>query len=122
MIIDNMMNLELLTWASRTGGNPKCRDIAVKHADTTLRNHFRPDNSSFHVVDYDPLTGALVARQTHQGSADSSVWARGQAWAIYGFTVMYRETRDPRPLRLRLRRRHLQVTVRPLHRQSLRAE
>ncbi len=95
VIIDNMMNLELLTWASRTGGNPKFRDIAVKHADTTLRHHFRGDSSSFHVVDYDPATAQVKARQTHQGAADDSAWARGQAWGLYGYTMMFRETKNP---------------------------
>jgi rhamnogalacturonyl hydrolase YesR len=95
VIIDNMMNLELLTWASRTGGNPKFRDIAVKHADTTLRHHFRPDNSSFHVVDYDPANGQVKVKQTHQGAAHDSAWARGQSWGLYGYTMMYRETRNP---------------------------
>jgi rhamnogalacturonyl hydrolase YesR len=95
VIIDNMMNLELLTWASRTGGNPKYRDIALKHADTTIRNHFRADASTVHVVDYDPATGAVKAKQTHQGAADDSAWARGQSWGLYGYTMMYRETKQP---------------------------
>jgi len=95
VIVDNMMNLELLTWASRTGGNPKFRDIAVQHADTTLRNHFRPDNSSFHVVDYDPATGQVKVKQTHQGAAHDSAWARGQSWGLYGYTMMFRETKNP---------------------------
>jgi unsaturated chondroitin disaccharide hydrolase len=96
VIVDNMMNLELLMWASRNGGGDTLAAIARSHALRTIQNHFRPDGSTFHVVDYDPLTGVVVTRQTHQGAADSSVWARGQAWAIYGFTMMYRETRDPR--------------------------
>jgi unsaturated chondroitin disaccharide hydrolase len=95
VIVDNMMNLELLTWASRTGGDPKFRDIAVKHADTTMRHHYRADFSSFHVVDYDPATGQVKARQTHQGAADDSAWARGQSWGLYGYTMMYRETKNP---------------------------
>ncbi|PTY04976.1 glucuronyl hydrolase [Opitutaceae bacterium EW11] len=95
VIIDNMMNLELLLWASRESGDPSFRDIAVSHADTTLRNHFRPDASCYHVVDYDPATGAVRNRQTHQGAADESAWSRGQAWALYGFTFMHRETRAP---------------------------
>jgi unsaturated chondroitin disaccharide hydrolase len=96
VIVDNMMNLELLMWASRNGGGDTLAAIARSHALRTIQNHFRPDGSTFHVVDYDPLTGVVVTRQTHQGAADSSVWARGQAWALYGFTMMYRETRDPR--------------------------
>ncbi len=95
VIIDNMMNLELLTWASRTSGDPKFRDLAIRHADTTIKNHFRADGSSIHVVDYDPATGAIRARQTHQGAADDSAWARGQAWGLYGYTMMARETRQP---------------------------
>ncbi|HYH56079.1 MAG TPA: glycoside hydrolase family 88 protein [Anseongella sp.] len=92
VIIDNMMNLEFLSWASRESGDPKYRDIALTHANTTLKNHFRPDNSSWHVVDYDPETGAVRGKQTHQGAADGSAWARGQAWGLYGYTMMYRET------------------------------
>ena len=95
VIIDNMMNLELLTWASRTGGHPKFHDIAVRHADTTLRHHFRADGSSPHVVDYDPATGQVKAKQTHQGAADGSAWARGQSWGLYGYTMMFRETKNP---------------------------
>lgn len=95
VIIDNLMNLELLTWASRVGGNPRYRDLAIAHADTTLRNHYRADASSYHVIGYDDATGRITARQTHQGAADSSAWARGQAWGLYGFTMMFRETRKP---------------------------
>ncbi len=95
VIIDNLMNLELLTWASQAGGDPRFRAIAVQHADTTLRNHFRPDGSSFHVIDYDPATGQVRARQTHQGAADGSAWARGQSWGLYGYTMMYRQTKNP---------------------------
>ncbi len=98
VIVDNMMNLELLMWASREEPAAPFRDIAIRHADTTLKNHFRPDHSSFHVLDYDPATGAVKSRVTHQGVADASAWARGQAWGLYGYTVMYRETKDPRYL------------------------
>lgn len=93
VIIDNMMNLELLTWASRAANEPRYRDIAIAHADTTLKNHFRPDHSSYHLVDYDPQSGAVRKRFTVQGNADASAWARGQAWGLYGYTMMYRETR-----------------------------
>lgn len=92
VIIDNMMNLELLMWASKETGNDTLRHIAVTHAQTTLKNHFRPDNSSYHVIDYDPETGFVEKKNTHQGYADESAWARGQAWGLYGFTMMYRET------------------------------
>ena len=95
VIVDNMMNLELLTFAARESGEQRLRDIALSHADRTLTNHFRPDHSSFHVVDYDPATGAVLGRMTRQGAADPSAWARGQAWGLYGYTAMYRETRNP---------------------------
>jgi hypothetical protein len=98
VIIDNMMNLELLFFASRVTGNPYYKDIAIKHAETTLKNHFRPDYSSYHVVDYDTATGKVKTKETEQGFSDNSTWARGQAWAIYGFTMMYRETRDKKYL------------------------
>lgn len=95
VIIDNMMNLELLCYATKVSGNPKYKEIAIKHANTTLRNHFRDDFSSFHVVNYDETTGCPIHRQTCQGFSDNSTWARGQAWAIYGYTMMYRETLIP---------------------------
>ena len=98
VIVDNMMNLELLFWGAAHGGEARWRDIARGHADKTLANHVRADGGSFHVVDYDPATGSVTRRMTRQGFADSSTWARGQAWAIYGFTMAYRETRDPRYL------------------------
>ena len=92
VIIDNMMNLELLMWASKETGDDHLKDIAVKHAETTIKNHFRDDNSSYHVVDYNPETGEVEHKQTHQGYSDESAWSRGQAWGLYGFTMMYRET------------------------------
>lgn len=95
VIIDSMMNLELLTWVAREASEPRLRDIAVSHADNTLKNHFRPDASTWHVVDYNPTNGAVIGKQTYQGAADTSTWARGQAWALYGYTMMYRETRRP---------------------------
>lgn len=98
VIIDNMMNLELLFWATRATGDSSFYKIAVTHANTTMRNHFRPDYSSYHVVNYNPLTGAVQQKRTAQGAADSSAWARGQAWGLYGFTVMYRETKDKKYL------------------------
>ncbi|MGO4770324.1 glycoside hydrolase family 88 protein [Flavobacterium sp. W22_SRS_FK3] len=93
-IIDNMMNLELLFWASKNGVNKKLYDIAVKHAETTMANHFRPDYSAYHVLIYDYKTGKKIKGRTAQGYSDDSMWARGQAWAIYGFTMVYRETKD----------------------------
>jgi rhamnogalacturonyl hydrolase YesR len=95
VIVDNMMNLELLMWAARAANEPRYREIAIAHADTTLRNHFRADASSYHLVDYDPQTGAVRGKQTVQGFANESSWARGQAWGLYGYTMMYRETRKP---------------------------
>jgi rhamnogalacturonyl hydrolase YesR len=95
VIVDNMMNLELLMWAAKAANEPRYREVAIAHADTTLRNHFRPDGSSYHLVDYDPQTGAVRMKVTVQGFADGSSWARGQAWGLYGYTMMYRETRKP---------------------------
>ncbi|HEX6426868.1 MAG TPA: glycoside hydrolase family 88 protein [Niastella sp.] len=95
-IMDNMINLELLFWAAKNGGNAALYNIAVKHAETTMQNHFRPNYTSYHVVVYDTATGKKIKGITHQGYSDSSMWARGQSWAIYGFTMVYRETKDPR--------------------------
>jgi hypothetical protein len=94
VIIDNMMNLELLFWATRETGDSSFHKIAVTHANTTIKNHFRPDNSSYHVINYHPETGDVIQKRTAQGYADESAWARGQAWGLYGFVVMYRETKD----------------------------
>lgn len=94
-IMDNMINLDLLFWAAKNGGGKRLYDIAVDHAVTTMKNQFRPDYTSYHVVIYDTATGRKVKGMTHQGLNDSSMWARGQAWAIYGYTMVYRETRDP---------------------------
>jgi unsaturated chondroitin disaccharide hydrolase len=92
VIIDNMMNLELLMWAFKKSGDSSFYKIAVSHADTTIKYHFRPDYSTYHVVSYDTITGAVEARQTSQGAADESAWSRGQSWGLYGYTMMYRET------------------------------
>lgn len=92
VIVDNMMNLEYLHWASGESRNPTYSEIAVTHANTTLKNHFREDHSSYHVVDYSPETGEVLHKHTHQGFADESAWARGQAWGLYGYTMMYRDT------------------------------
>ncbi len=95
-IMDNMLNLETLLWAAENGGDPAWKDIAVTHADTTMRYNFRPDGTSYHVAVYDAETGAHQYSCTHQGYADDSMWARGQAWGIYGYTMVYRFTREPR--------------------------
>lgn len=100
VIIDNMMNLELLMEASRLSENDRYKEIAVKHALTTARNHIRPDFSSFHWVIYNDSTGRVAQRRTGQGYADHSTWARGEAWALYGFTMMARHTGDARFLSL----------------------
>lgn len=94
VIIDNMMNLELLIWAGKETDNKAFYNIATDHANTTMNNHFREDYSSYHVVSYDTITGLPERKQTFQGSADESAWARGQAWALYGYTMMARETGD----------------------------
>ena len=73
-----MMNLELLFWASKNGGNKKLYDIAVKHAETTMNNHFRPDYTSYHVIIYDYETGKKIKGITAQGYSDDSMWARGR--------------------------------------------
>lgn len=93
-IMDNMINLDLLFWAAANGGSRLLKDIGVAHAVTTMRHHFRPDGSAYHVAVYDTLTGNFVRGLTHQGYADYSMWSRGQAWAIYGYTMTYRWTRD----------------------------
>jgi rhamnogalacturonyl hydrolase YesR len=92
VIIDNMMNLELLFWAFKETKDSAFYKVAVSHANTTMKNHFRPDFSSYHVLDYDVKTGAVVKKNTHQGYAHASAWARGQAWALYGYAICYRET------------------------------
>jgi len=99
VIIDNMMNLELLMWAFKKSGDSSFYKIAVSHADTTMKYHFRPDYSTFHVVSYDTITGKVEARQTSQGFSDESAWSRGQSWGLYGYTMMYRETKLDRYLR-----------------------
>jgi unsaturated chondroitin disaccharide hydrolase len=94
VIIDNMMNLELLMWNSKKFKEPRFSYIAESHANTTLKNHFRPDGSSYHVVSYDTINGKPEIKQTAQGYSDESAWTRGQAWGLYGYTMMYRETGD----------------------------
>ncbi|NDV60050.1 glycoside hydrolase family 88 protein [Bacteroides sp. 519] len=119
VIVDNMMNLEMLFAASRLSGNKKYYNIAVAHANTTIMNHFRDNYSTYHVVDFDSISGKALFRGTAQGYADNSTWARGQAWIIYGFTMMYRETKDPDYLRIAINAanyylRHLPEDLIPL--------
>ena len=99
VIIDNMMNLELLFWATEVTGDSSFYNIAVTHANTTTKNHFRDDYSTYHVINYDPLTGKVQEKKTAQGYSDASAWARGQAWGLYGYTETYRKTKDPQYLR-----------------------
>ena len=99
VIIDNMLNLELLFEASIISGDPTFRNIAIKHANTTLKNHFRKDNSCYHVVDYDTISNGVRKKATFQGFNDDSSWARGQSWAVYGFTMAYRYTKNKKYLK-----------------------
>lgn len=99
VIIDNMMNLELLMWVGNQYNDPYLKTVAITHANTTMRNHFRPDYSTYHLVNYDPENGKIIKKQTVQGHNDHSRWARGQAWALYGFTMMYRTTHSSRYLK-----------------------
>ena len=95
VIMDNMMNLELMFWASKNGGDPAWATEAATHARTTARDFFRSDGGSFHVVNYDQKTGKVLSKYTAQGYSNSSTWSRGEAWAIHGFSTAYRYTRDP---------------------------
>ncbi len=94
VIIDNMMNLELLCWATKASGDSSFVKIAKSHANTTLKNHFRSNFSSYHLVAYDQANGNVLGKMTVQGYADESSWARGQGWGLYGYTMMFRETKD----------------------------
>ncbi len=94
VIIDNLMNLELLYWVSDKGGDKKFKEIAINHSNATLKNHYRPNYSSWHVVDYNLATGGIIKKATWQGAADCSAWSRGQAWGFYGYTMMYRFTKN----------------------------
>lgn len=98
VIIDNMMNLELLFAATQLTGDSSFHKIAVSHANTTMQNHFRSDYSSYHVLDYDSITGKVTQKTTHQGYANESAWSRGQAWGLYGYTMCYRFTKDEKYL------------------------
>jgi hypothetical protein len=100
VIIDNMMNLEFLFWAAKSANNDLYYNNSVSHSDNTLEKHYRDDFSSFHLVDYDTITGEVIGKQTVQGYSDESAWARGQAWGLYGFVTVYRETNDERYLEL----------------------
>ncbi len=95
VIVDNMVNLELLEWAAKNGGDKRFLAVAKSHADKTNLNHFRPDSSAYHIIDYNPKNGKIYSYRAGQGASADGTWARGQAWATYGFTMMYRETKDP---------------------------
>lgn len=94
VIIDNMMNMELLLKAAELGGDDSLKTVALAHARTTMKNHFRDDYSCFHLVNYDPETGEVIGKQTVQGYSDDSAWSRGQAWALYGYTMLYRFAKE----------------------------
>jgi unsaturated chondroitin disaccharide hydrolase len=94
VIIDNMMNLEMLMWSAKVTGNKRFADISVSHANKTMEHFYRPDMSCYHVVSYDTITGLPNKKQSWQGYSDSSSWSRGQGWGLYGYTFMYRETKD----------------------------
>ena len=98
VVIDNMMNLELLLWAANYSGDSKFKEMALSHADKTMIHHFRPDFSSYHLVSYDTISGLPHLKQTHQGFSKESSWSRGQAWGLYGYTYLYRITKDKRYL------------------------
>jgi hypothetical protein len=95
VIIDNMMNLHLLYFIAANGGDASYAADATTHALTTIKNHFRPDNSSYHLVNYNSTTGAVIAKQTVQGLADDSAWARGQSWGLYGYTESFVSAKKP---------------------------
>ena len=98
VIVDNLMNLELLFTVSEITGDDQYKNVAITHANTTMKNHFRENGSSYHVLDYDPQTGNVKSKETAQGYADESAWARGQAWGLYGYTMCYRFTHDKKYL------------------------
>ncbi|MDA3853851.1 MAG: glycoside hydrolase family 88 protein [Bacteroidales bacterium] len=99
-IIDNMINLELLFWAAKHGGRRAYYNMAVRHAEISMTTLVRPDYTINHVAVFDTIDGHFIKGVTHQGYADSSMWARGQGWGIYGYTMTYRETGDQRFLEL----------------------
>ena len=98
VIIDNMMNLEMFNWVTDQGGDKKFKEISIIHSNTTMKNHYRPNFSSWHVVDYNLETGGVIRKATWQGAADCSSWSRGQSWGLYGYTMMYRFTKDKKYL------------------------
>jgi len=98
-VVDVMMNLELLMWAAENGGDPKIKERCITHANTAFRDFVRKDGGTFHVVRYDKNTGKILNKGQLQGDTDSTTWTRGHAWMVYGFTVMYRYTKNPEYLK-----------------------
>lgn len=110
VIIDNMMNLEMLFELSNLTGDSKYKEVAISHANTTMKNHFRDDYSCYHVIDYDSISGDVNHKHTAQGYAHESDWARGQSWALYGYTMCYRYTQDPKYLEQAVKVAHYIMT------------
>ncbi|KAK4504978.1 hypothetical protein PRZ48_002941 [Zasmidium cellare] len=96
VIIDNMMNLDLLYYVSELVEDQTLSNIATRHAFTSMNAHIREDNSTCHVVNFDPTTGRIKQRMTNQGYSDESCWSRGQAWGITGYAQCYHRTKDDR--------------------------
>lgn len=95
VIPDNMMNLELLEWAAKAkNGEKRFADVARSHANVTMKNHFRADGGTYHVLNYSQKDGRIQEIRRGQGASCFTAWSRGQSWAIYGYTMMYRETKD----------------------------
>ncbi len=95
VVIDNMMNLEILFWAAKNGGGKNLYDVAVSHANQTIKEQVRDNGTTYHIVIYDPKTGDVIRKEARPGYATESCWSRGQSWAIYGYAMCYRETGDP---------------------------
>ncbi len=99
VVIDIMMNLELLFWASENGGPQYLTEYAINHATTTARDFIRGDGGTYHIVRYNKNTGEIINKGTLQGAGDETTWSRGQAWGIYGYVVTYRYTEDKKFLK-----------------------
>ncbi len=97
-IIDCMMNLPLLYWASEVTNDPHYKQIAMLHADTAIQQFIREDGSANHIVVFNPETGEVVKKPEGQGYSEGSSWTRGQAWALYGFAMSYHYTKEARYL------------------------
>eukprot|EP00877_Chromochloris_zofingiensis_P011292 jgi/Chrzof1/6416/Cz18g09260.t1 len=95
VITDSMVSIEMLVWGAKNGGPQSWLTMATKHALNAAKDHVRPNGSTYHVVNYDPNTAKVISKGTYQGYAGNSTWARGQSWAIYGFSMMWREVKHP---------------------------